>query len=206
VNRVRTTVVDEIGDPDAPPGSREWAMYVRADLQNSLKQCEFNHEHVQYTLAAMNKHKGYEKLSGSNGKPFRTFEAFCVEKQPYGLGYDPAALDRIIADRKARTAQERAERATAIAGHGEVGNGRSRGSITTSTGRGADYLAGRIKRDRPDIHKRMEKGEFKSVRAAAIEAGIVKPPGPVDLLKRAWNKATPAQRKAFLLFIKQESQ
>jgi hypothetical protein len=41
----------------------------------------------------------------------------------------------------------------------------------TTLGRGADYLTARIKRDRPDIAERMQRGEFRSVRAAAIEAG-----------------------------------
>lgn len=43
--------------------------------------------------------------------------------------------------------------------------------------RGTDqeYLAARIARDRPDILKRMEQGEYRSVRAAAIDAGIIKP-------------------------------
>ena len=36
----------------------------------------------------------------------------------------------------------------------------------------ADYLTARIARDRPDVLDRMTAGEFKSVRAAAIEAGI----------------------------------
>ncbi|MDO9713630.1 hypothetical protein [Paracraurococcus lichenis] len=54
-----------------------------------------------------------------------------------------------------------------LAKHGEIGNGRSRGSDTTSTaiGRGADYLAARIKRDRPDIAARID--DFSSMVAAA---------------------------------------
>jgi hypothetical protein len=82
---------------------------------------------------------------------------------------------------------------------GMIGNGRGRDSTSTSGGRrDSAYLAARIKRDRPDIAERAEAGEFKSVRAAAIEAGIIKPLTPVDLLRRAWNKATPEQRKEFL--------
>lgn len=37
-------------------------------------------------------------------------------------------------------------------------------------GNNANYLAARIKRDAPEIAERMKRGEFKSVRAAAIEA------------------------------------
>ena len=39
----------------------------------------------------------------------------------------------------------------------------------------AEYLTARIGRDRPDILERLDNREFKSVREAAIEAGIVKP-------------------------------
>jgi hypothetical protein len=42
-------------------------------------------------------------------------------------------------------------------------------------GNHSEYLAARLKRDRPDIHARLAAGEFRSVRAAAIEAGIVTP-------------------------------
>ena len=40
---------------------------------------------------------------------------------------------------------------------------------------GNDRLAARLKRDHPAIAARVANGEFKSIRAAALEAGIVKP-------------------------------
>jgi hypothetical protein len=40
-------------------------------------------------------------------------------------------------------------------------------------GTNADYLTRRIARDHPDILERMKAGEYRSVRAAALEAGIV---------------------------------
>ena len=46
---------------------------------------------------------------------------------------------------------------------------------TSSLGRASDYLTARIARDRPDIWERMRRGEFNSVRAAALEAGIPLP-------------------------------
>jgi hypothetical protein len=42
-------------------------------------------------------------------------------------------------------------------------------------GNSSDYLTRRLARDRPDLIDRMKAGEFRSVRAAALEAGIVKP-------------------------------
>lgn len=66
-----------------------------------------------------------------------------------------------------------------LTAHGEIGNGRedeSRGSVTTSTkDRGQSYLLRRLARDAPDLLERIKSGEFKSARAAAIEAGIITP-------------------------------
>ena len=42
--------------------------------------------------------------------------------------------------------------------------------------RGSYYITARIKRDHPEIAQRMERGEFKSVAAAAREAGIYNQP------------------------------
>jgi hypothetical protein len=68
--------------------------------------------------------------------------------------------------------------------HQEIGNGKSgpgrgnkTGVINTRFVRGSsnvDYLAARIARDHPDILKRMKAGEYRSVLAAAKDAGIVK--------------------------------
>jgi hypothetical protein len=55
------------------------------------------------------------------------------------------------------------------------GRGNKAGSDTTSFGRDAEYLTARIARDRPDILEDMQAGKYKSVRAAALEAGIVRP-------------------------------
>ena len=61
---------------------------------------------------------------------------------------------------------------------GEVGRGRGNRSDNIRPNKGGtskDRLAAKIKRDHPDIAARVANGEFKSIRAAALEAGIVKP-------------------------------
>ncbi len=50
----------------------------------------------------------------------------------------------------------------------------------------------------------MKAGEYKSVRAAAIEAGIIKVPTALDKLNRAWDAATEDERAAFLARIADE--
>jgi len=71
-------------------------------------------------------------------------------------------------------------------------------NISPVGGNQATYLARRIARDRPDILERMKAGEYRSVRAAAIDAGIVKVPTALELLRRAWAKASDEDREAFL--------
>jgi plasmid stabilization system protein ParE len=71
-------------------------------------------------------------------------------------------------------------KAQPLAKHGEIGNGRadeSRGSDATSTGqgRGRSYLLRRIARDQPELLDQIGDGKpYRSARAAAIAAGIVK--------------------------------
>jgi hypothetical protein len=69
-------------------------------------------------------------------------------------------------------------------------------------GNSSSYLAARIKKDRPDIVERIEAGEFRSIRAAAKEAGFVREASPLDLLKRTWGKASHEEREAFLAWVK----
>jgi len=61
-----------------------------------------------------------------------------------------------------------------------------------------------LRRDHPEIAERLEKGEFKSVAAACRAAKGKEPdpprktPSPLDLLRKAWSRATPEERRAFL--------
>jgi hypothetical protein len=79
-------------------------------------------------------------------------------------------------------------KAQPLAAHGEIGNGRaneSRGDNITSTERGTSqaYLLRRIARDQPQLLDQIGPDkEFPSVRAAAIEAGIIKPVPTVRLV------------------------
>jgi hypothetical protein len=64
-------------------------------------------------------------------------------------------------------------------------------------GNEAAYLTARIARDRPDIRERMKAGEYASVRAAAIDAGIPhvvrdsakEPNRACERIARAWDRS-----------------
>ena len=70
-------------------------------------------------------------------------------------------------------------------------------------GNSQDYLAARINRDHPEIAERVKAGEFKSIRAAAIVAGIVKVKTPLERLFAEWKKASQEERAEFLKSIKE---
>lgn len=64
-------------------------------------------------------------------------------------------------------------------------------------GNRGSYLAARIKRDRPDIAERVEAGEFPSMRAAAIAAGIIRQKSIVEKALALVKKMTEAERLEF---------
>ncbi len=69
------------------------------------------------------------------------------------------------------------------------------------------YLLRRLREQAPAIHKRVIAGEYRSIRAAAIEAGIIQTPPPLAGLERlfqAWRKASLDDRQAFLLLAGEE--
>jgi hypothetical protein len=198
---MRTSSLDEMGDMDAPRGSRAWSIWVRDSLNTQLHDAEFASDMARSSFNALRESEGWRTLNGPRespyfGRPFQSFESFCTCRKPFGLGYSIEHIEAVI-----RETAERQKQAADLAKPGEIGRGRNgnRGyNVTPKRGNNADYWAARIKRDHPEIAARVERGEFKSMRAAAIAAGIVKPKTALDLLRAAWKKATPAERDSFL--------
>jgi len=60
------------------------------------------------------------------------------------------------------------------------------------------YLLRRLRKEHRDFAAALDRGEFKSVRAAAIAAGIVKEPCRFDRLGKAWAKASEEEKIQFL--------
>lgn len=86
----------------------------------------------------------------------------------------------------------------------------SNGDIITinSTGKGnaAAYLTARLARDRPDILERFRAGDYKSVRAAAIAAGIIEPQTPLQQVQAGWRRATVEDRKKIVVWVQDQLQ
>jgi len=78
-------------------------------------------------------------------------------------------------------------------------SGRSKGSNTTlGKERGAEYLVRRLKRDAPEHAARLAAGEYRSARAAALAAGIVRQRSRVEQALALVAKMTPTEWDDFL--------
>jgi hypothetical protein len=200
------TSLNAHGDLSAPPGSRPWAIAVRRELQSAIHDRESDTMNLKRFLLLMEEHEGYKALTDARGKTFRSYRAFCEARHPIGLGYDPEMLQLVIAERK--TAEQRATVASPQSPPG--GDRKSEQfqayNVSLKHGNNPEYLTARIARDRPDILERMKAGEYKSVRAAAIDAGIVKVPTTLEKLNRTWEMASPEERAAFWTRIRAEAQ
>lgn len=183
---VSIAALGESGDLNAPPGSQAWAIAVRHELQGALDSHESDVAHLKQMLHLLREHHGYKQLYDRRGRAFPSYPAFCVEPEPWGLGEDPAHIEALLAHRT--TAQERAQQALPLAHPGTpTANERAAKGDRSTFSRGstsADYLTARIARDRPDILGRMQAGEFRSVKAAAREAGLLPPQVTLPVVPR----------------------
>jgi len=89
---------------------------------------------------------------------------------------------------------------TQVVGKGKAGPGRGKtvDNINRFSGTGRTYLAARLKRDHPDICARIARGEFRSIRAAALAAGIIHNKTPLEQLRHWWRKADAVAQQMFM--------
>jgi hypothetical protein len=168
------------------PRSRAYVIQTIHALKRSLAAAVLDRQRIESDLAEIESYRHWEVL----GYPSKD----ALLEAELGLT-EPAIVGKVAAAVVMAQAHELAE-------HGEIGNGRSRGANSTSTlKRGstdASYLARRLKRDHPDIFDQLAAGQYRSVREAAIAAGLITVPTGLVLLRRAWAKATTEERAAFL--------
>jgi len=122
------------------------------------------------------------------GRPFETF-AQMEDTYRYARDYAPELFKEVFTDAVKKMAERVQQDATALAralkdgltinsGEGPLSQDERANldniqiSVNGGGGTRAEYLMRRVARDRPDILDRAAAGEFRSVRAAALEAGI----------------------------------
>ena len=68
--------------------------------------------------------------------------------------------------------------------------------------RDSDYYEERLRKGHPAVYSDLRAGKHRSVRAAALAAGLIRRPTRLQALKREWNGASAADRIAFLKWVK----
>lgn len=192
----RVSALDDIGDPDAPPGSASWAKWMIGQAKLRRQELQRDVTGLQEIIKKLERHEAWTPLG------FISLGMLCHAE----LDLDDREVDLIRQARPGTTLEAviaRAKNPPRLPGQGRRTD-LQLCADDTKLQRGsnnADYLTARIARDRPDILDRMKAGEFPSVRSAGIAAGIVKVPTALDVGKKAWFKMTQEQRTEFLAWL-----
>lgn len=161
---------DESGSLEAEPGSMSWAVAVKQEAYNALADLKSDGKRFKGWADLLDQYEGYKWFHNQIGAPFTSVQEFIETPRPYGLGADlqtvnqtlekqdvePINLQQWGGDRKSQEHQNQGS-------HDYL-----------DIGRGTDYRIARLQRDRPDILEGLKEGQYRSVRQAAIAAGIVK--------------------------------
>ena len=160
--KVRSHLLDELGDPDAPVGSRLWCLYVSNEIRKAYYDKTQVGARLKRLVETFAEHHGWHELG------YLTWEKFCEARLQI-------AADKIETEARNRVV-EKAENTPPLAPNGT--NQHTLGDYNCNPldkGNSADYLTARIARDNPEVLEGMKQGKYRSVRSAAIAAGIIDP-------------------------------
>lgn len=155
--------------------------------------------------------KIWKDLERADGERFTSFSEFLTDNQPYGLGigqynhfFNLDQLQAICKNRRALSSALAQARPNNRGKRNDLVYNVNQVNDKAKKGNSREYLLRRLEKEAPEIHERWIAGEFKSVRAAAIAAGIIKDDSHNALrwLKSNWKKATKKQRDEFRKWLR----
>jgi len=169
MNAERDYLLDELGDGDAPIGSKSWALWLSNEIRKTYYDKQQTGERLRSLIETFKTQQAWQVFG------FLTWEAYCEKRlQLAAQDLDAEARDRV--KRFAENATPLMEHASGYTKTGGRGNKlHDNNNVVFGNGTDSEYLTNRIARDRPDILERMKAGEYRSVRSAAIDAGIIDP-------------------------------
>jgi hypothetical protein len=200
---VTSVPLDELGDRDAPVGSRPWVIWTIGNARDLSQRLDWDVKMLKMSLKQLEDARAWETFG------LLSFDMLVAQK----VKLDPADARAVLQAKPGRSlgsvlrVQVTAEEAKPLTTQGRPSKGDGKGdNITFSRGDDADYLTRRIARDHPDILERMKAGEFTSVRAAALEAGIRKRtiqhgPAPADWARAARKHLTPDEIQELITLL-----
>jgi hypothetical protein len=194
------------GVVNAPIGSEAWAQRVRLEMQAIVKDLAKAPERFAGYIELCQAHRAWALMNKRDGSKFTGLEEFCEYPEPWGLGRPWKVIKPYLValHGKAAVAAQVAPLAPVGAPLGsrnnpvgraantqpeqdETGSNVDDVNISSSAepkgGNSTEYLAARIKRDAPEVAEALGRGEYSSVRQAAIAAGVVKPKTPLQKIE-----------------------
>jgi hypothetical protein len=110
-------------------------------------------------------------------------------------------IRKLLADNGVTPAKGQVEKAGVVKAHGGARKQGDNSTLKTRGSTSSTYLLSKLNRDYPEIAKGYAEGKFKSVRAAAMSAGIVKQATTLEQLLKLWSKASEEERAAFRMEV-----
>lgn len=187
----RVSTLDEAGDRNAPEGTRPWAVFFLNRAKLARRDLDSDAQRLRDLLVRLKDGKAWKALDE------RSFNSLCRRE----LQLTDNQVAAIASSNAGDSLKAVLKRAPDMPGQGRRTDLQPRADGTKLETHGSNqssYLAARLKRDRPDIVARIDAGEFKSIRAAAIAAGIVKVKTALEQLHHWWARADMIERKQFL--------
>lgn len=170
--KIKVEAIDELGDPSAPKGSRPWLLYVANEIRKTFYDTQQTGRRLEELVNTFKELHGWQEFG------YLTWEDYCIER----LQARADQVEQEAADRVKNLALNTPPLEEHEYGNGKAGPGRGNKTdnnynVFSCDIQGTDpaYLTARIARDHPAILERMKAGEYKSVRSAAIDAGIIDP-------------------------------
>jgi hypothetical protein len=177
----RGCVMSERGDLRAAPGSAPWAAAVRLKILSQYHALTDTKNALRDWVQGFRKHEAWLALG------FSSWEDFCQGPNPRGLGLQAEVITAEIHRRE--LLKHGGDRRSPTANQLD--------NINLKGGTQAAYLRARLQRDAPDVLRQLDRGEFRSVRQAAMAAGILKPIPPLIRAQNAFRRLSVLERQEF---------
>jgi hypothetical protein len=179
---VRVSALDEVGDRDAPVGSKPWALWVVGQAKLQRDELERDASALRRLIGKMQKHEAWKAL----GVP--SFDMLCATQ----LRLSSEEVSAVLKARKGQSVGAVLRKV----GRPKAGDKKGADCTISKSSESPSYLAARLRRDHPGAD--FDESVRGSVRQAAIAAGIVKVPSVLDKLRKLWAKASEADRRTFM--------
>jgi hypothetical protein len=184
---------------ECPAGSAEWALRLANELNYTVRNAgDFGVEPIIPLVAQAVDHSPWKVWP--EGDPAGDIDHFFL----YATGRDYRQIYTLIREYVRDDLLARRLAAAKGKDESEIGQGartdleHQGASLKLKQGKTDDHLLRRLARRHPEIMSRWEHGEFATVRDAARAANIKVDPTPLQILRRAWKRASIEERAEFL--------